>query len=73
MILQEEQNDRLNRALHDALLLHLSGLVSICMHCKSVRKPDRQWDTIEKYLASRTDLEFSHGICATCFEKYYSG
>jgi hypothetical protein len=68
----ERKNGQLHRELQGALLRHLSGLVSICMHCKSVRKPNEQWDSIEKYLAQRTDLQFSHGICVRCFEEHYS-
>ena len=69
---QQSQNERLSRELHVALLRNLSGLVSICMHCKSVRNPSEQWDSVERYLASRTNLQFSHWICARCFERYYS-
>jgi uncharacterized protein (DUF58 family) len=68
----ERENGQLHRELQGALLRHLSGMVAICMHCKSVRNPDDHWDSIEKYLAQRTDLRFSHGICARCFEEFYS-
>lgn len=71
LIRQERRNDRLHRDLHDALLRNLTGVVSICMHCKRVRNPSEQWDAIEKFLAARTELRFSHGICATCFAKHY--
>jgi hypothetical protein len=71
LIRQERRNDRLHRDLHDALLRNLTGVVSMCMHCKRVRNPSEQWDAIEKYLAARTELRFSHGICATCFAKHY--
>ena len=68
----ERHNEHLQQELQGALLRHLGGIVPICMHCKNVRDPSDQWSSIEKYLASRTDLRFSHGICAVCYAKYYS-
>jgi hypothetical protein len=68
----EQRHGQLQQELQGALLRHLSGIVPICMHCKSVRDSGEQWSSIENYLASRTDLRFSHGICASCFAKHHS-
>jgi hypothetical protein len=68
----EQRHRLLQQELQGALLRLLSGIVPICMHCKSVRDCGEQWSSIENYLASRTELRFSHGICASCFAKHYS-
>ncbi|HYK91236.1 MAG TPA: DUF3365 domain-containing protein [Acidobacteriota bacterium] len=67
------------RALQDSLLRirRLEGLLPICAHCKKVRlegadrtKPE-SWVAIEKYIADRTDAEFTHGLCPQCVKEYY--
>jgi hypothetical protein len=51
----------------------LSGLLPICATCKKVRDDRGYWERIETFLADRSELEFSHGICPTCFERLYPG
>ena len=49
----------------------LSGLLPICVHCKNVRNDKGYWEQIERYLSSRTDALFSHGLCPECASKHY--
>ena len=49
----------------------LSGLLPICMHCKSIRDDEGYWNQIEEYIHHRADVTFSHGICKACAKKYY--
>ncbi len=49
----------------------LSGLVPICMHCKSIRNDKGYWEQIERYVSSRTSAQFTHGLCPDCMEKHY--
>jgi len=58
------------RALQAALdqVRVLSGLLPICCYCKNVRSSDDYWQRIEEYISSRTDAEFTHGICPDCYE-----
>lgn len=49
----------------------LSGLLPICAACKKVRDDRGYWEQIETYLSDRSELEFSHGICPSCFERLY--
>ncbi len=51
----------------------LQGLVPICMHCKSVRlQPEGdEWERVEDYIKRYGDVRFSHGICASCANKFY--
>jgi hypothetical protein len=46
----------------------LEGLVSICIHCKRIRTEDG-WISVERFVSSRSDAQFSHGLCADCFER----
>jgi GAF domain-containing protein len=48
----------------------LSGLLPICAYCKEVRDDEGYWDNVENYVASHTEVAFSHGICPKCTEKY---
>jgi hypothetical protein len=45
------------------------GFIPICAWCHKVRDDAGLWHEIEKYLDSRTDATFSHGICPGCAEE----
>ena len=57
---------------------HLEKLLPICAHCKSIRLPESQpeeqknWETLEEYITSRTQSEFSHTVCPDCLKKHYA-
>jgi sigma-B regulation protein RsbU (phosphoserine phosphatase) len=46
----------------------LKGLLCICSDCKRIRDEQERWQTIEKYLAARMDVSFTHGLCPKCTE-----
>jgi sigma-B regulation protein RsbU (phosphoserine phosphatase) len=46
----------------------LNGLLPICSYCKSVRTDQNYWERVDHYMAQHTDVQFSHGICPTCYE-----
>ncbi len=71
LIRLERRNQQLHRQLESALTKLMSGFVPICMYCKNIRDEQEQWKRVEEYMASRTDLKFSHGICPQCFAKYF--
>lgn len=54
--------------LADALkrMNSLDGLIPICSTCHDVRVRDDQWERIETFVAARSTMRFSHGICPTC-------
>ncbi len=52
-----------------AEIKQLKGLIPICSYCKKIRNDDNYWEKIEKYLAERSDVQFSHGICPDCMKK----
>ena len=45
----------------------LRGLLPICSYCKRIRGDDQYWTQVESYIAERSDAQFSHGICPSCF------
>jgi GAF domain-containing protein len=59
----------LNKALSE--VKKLSGLLPICAHCKKIRDDKGYWTQIESYIHDHSDVEFSHGICKECADKYY--
>ncbi len=67
---REEVIARLDRAL--AEVKQLSGMLPICAHCKKVRDDTGYWKQIERYVAERSEAEFSHGICPQCLQEEYA-
>ncbi len=48
-------------------IVHLHGMLPICSYCKNVRTDDNYWQQVEEYVSERSEVQFSHGICPTCF------
>jgi hypothetical protein len=54
----------------------LEGLLPICSYCKKIRddtgveKGQGTWQEIDRYIATHTEADFTHGICQECYEKY---
>jgi hypothetical protein len=65
----EKTNRELSKALED--IKQLKGILPICASCKQIRTDDGYWMNVEKYFATHSDLEFSHGICPECMTKLY--
>ena len=49
----------------------LSGLLPICANCKQIRDDKGYWSSVEKYVSSHSEAEFTHGICPDCLVKLY--
>lgn len=47
----------------------LRGLLCICAWCKRIRA-EEAWESVEKYVQSRTHASFSHGICPDCLQAH---
>jgi len=54
-----------------AELRHLEGIIPICSYCRQVRTEAGAWEGLDQYVRSRTDADFSHGICPSCAQKYF--
>ncbi|MCZ6917977.1 MAG: response regulator transcription factor [Gemmatimonadetes bacterium] len=57
--------------LEDALgkVKQLQGLIPICSWCKKIRDDQDYWHQVDAYVAKHADVQFSHGICPTCYEE----
>ncbi len=49
----------------------LSGLLPICSYCKKIRDDKGYWNQIDDYIRDHSEVEFTHGICDDCVQKYY--
>ena len=47
----------------------LQGLLPICAWCRKIRDESQLWRSLEDYVGSRTQAEFTHSICPDCSEK----
>lgn len=69
----EREREQLIAELRDALskIKVLSGLLPICANCKAIRDDQGRYHRVEAYLASRSDVSFTHGICPDCMRQLY--
>jgi len=67
------EKDRLIKELQKAAneIKTLRGILPICSHCKKIRDDKGYWNQIEGYIKNNTDVDFSHGICPECANRYY--
>jgi DNA-binding NarL/FixJ family response regulator len=72
------QRDRLvkerNRLLHElqeamARVKTLEGILPTCAWCKKIKDERDQWLPFETYVAQRSAVQFTHGICPDCLRK----
>jgi len=69
----EREKERLIKELQNALehVKRLKGLLPICAWCKKIRDDRGYWQEVETYLHEHSDVDFSHGICPECTEKFH--
>jgi hypothetical protein len=65
------RNEELSNALTEVQTL--SGLLPICAWCKKVRNDDGYWQKVEDYLATHSQIKFTHGICSDCYREHKEG
>jgi YesN/AraC family two-component response regulator len=65
---------RLNSELKQALdnVKILGGLLPICASCKSIRNDQGYWKAVEEYITENSQAHFSHSLCPSCIDKFYS-
>lgn len=49
----------------------LSGLIPICAHCKKIRDDKGYWTSVEQYISSHSNIDFSHAICPDCIKEHF--
>lgn len=70
---QEKERLQLIEELTEALkhVKTLNGLLPICASCKKIRNDGGYWEQVETYIRSRSNAEFTHGICPDCVKLLY--
>jgi CheY-like chemotaxis protein len=65
------ERERLVKRLQDGLasVKTLSGRLSICAYCKSIKNNAGEWPQVEAYLMEHSHLSFTHGMCPVCFDR----
>lgn len=73
LIQKTEELERANKELNEALkqVKTLKGFLPICASCKKIRDDEGYWTQIESYISSRSEAEFTHGICPDCTKTLY--
>ncbi|MGW8194939.1 MAG: hypothetical protein ACWGOX_11815 [Desulforhopalus sp.] len=49
----------------------LKGFLPICSDCKRIRDNDGSWNSIEDYIITHSEANFSHGMCPDCSKSRY--
>ena len=47
-------------------LAKLRGLLRICSDCKKIRNSIGEWEQLESYIATHSEMDFTHGMCPDC-------
>jgi PAS domain S-box-containing protein len=65
----DEERERLLAELQAALseVKTLRSFLPICSYCKSIRDDENYWHSVEMYISTHTNTQFSHGICPACY------
>jgi hypothetical protein len=60
----------INRAKETLILRNkinnLENFLPICAYCKKIRDENGKYEVLETYIASRSAVQFTHGICPEC-------
>jgi hypothetical protein len=51
-------------------IYQLQGMLPICSICKKIRDSKGYWNQIDEYFRKNAGIEFTHGLCEECFQKY---
>jgi len=49
----------------------LKAIIPICSHCKRIRIEASFWQQVDRYFHDQIGVDFSHGVCPECIQKYY--
>ena len=49
----------------------MEELIPICSYCKGIRNDEGFWGTVEAFIKSHDNVEFSHGVCEACMAEHF--
>lgn len=64
----EARVKELQEAIHH--IKTLQGILPICSYCKKIRDDKNYWRQLESYFQKYSEVQFSHGICPECYDRY---
>ncbi len=67
---KEQQQRRKAETLLEEIKM-LRGILPICSYCKDIRDDRGYWHEVEKYIATHSEADFTHGICPDCMAKHF--
>jgi phosphoserine phosphatase RsbU/P len=67
------EKEKLFEELESALdkVKQLKGLLPICSRCHKIRNDKGYWESLENYISSHSEAEFTHGLCTECAKILY--
>lgn len=70
-VTKQNETFQLRKNLQDTLkeLEKLKQYLSMCASCHKVRVDEDEWLTWEQYVQKTTNIEFTHGLCPTCYKE----
>ncbi len=66
---RKAREKELEQALQEIKVLR--GILPICARCKRIRDEQGQWFSVESYIKSHTEADFSHMICPECLDRHF--
>jgi len=66
---RKAREKELEQALQEIKVLR--GILPICARCKRIRDERGQWFSVESYIKSHTEADFSHMICPECLDRHF--
>lgn len=73
LVVRQLELRKLSHDLSEALenVKTLGGLLPICAYCKGIRNDTGYWQSVESYINSHTEADFTHTICPNCTSKHF--
>ncbi len=65
----KKKNTELQETIEE--LNQLRGIIPICSSCMKIRDDRGYWERVDKYIASKSKVLFSHSLCPDCIKKLY--
>ena len=59
------------KALQEAEMKALRGLLPVCAWCRKVRDDNGYWEQLERYISGHSKATFTHGVCPDCAQKHF--
>lgn len=60
------------RKIEENLTRLLGQHLRICRACANIKNSSGKWQSLNEFMANRTDMNFSHGICPACEDQVKS-